>query len=71
MAKGHSMVLVVCLNTAQKASARELQHHKSHIMRKPAFCICENRGADQPHCDCKLIRGFVLVQFLYFQNLKF
>ena len=22
-------------------------HHLSRIMRKPDFCICENKGADQ------------------------
>ena len=22
-------------------------HHKSRVMRKPAFCICENKDADQ------------------------
>ena len=38
-------------------------------MRKPAFCICENKNADQ------LISAFVfttqIVQSLYFLNLKF
>ena len=24
-----------------------LSFYVSHIMRKPAFCICENKGADQ------------------------
>ena len=23
----------------------------SHILRKPAFCICENKGADQLHAS--------------------
>ena len=23
----------------------------SHLMRKPAFCICENKGADQLHSN--------------------
>ena len=40
-------------------------------MRKPAFCICENKEADQ----LKLISAFVfttyLVQFLYLLNTKF
>ena len=38
-------------------------------MRKPAFCICENKGADK-----KQISAFVfatrIVQFLYFLNPK-
>ena len=40
----------------------------SHIVRKPAFCICENKDADQ-------LRAFVfatrIVQSLYFLNTKF
>ena len=24
----------------------------SHVMRKPAFCICENKGADQLRSNC-------------------
>ena len=43
-------------------------------MRKPAFCICENKGADQ-QVTAKLISAFVfakrIVQFLYFLNPKF
>ena len=42
---------------------------KSLVMRNPAFCICENKGADQ------LISAFVfttrIVQSLYFLNPKF
>ena len=40
-------------------------------MRKPAFCICENKAADQ----LKLISAFVfatqIVQSLFFLNPKF
>ena len=43
--------------------------HMSRFMRKPAFCICENKDADQ------LISAFVfaawIVQSLYFLNPKF
>ena len=49
----------------------------SLVMRKPAFCICENKDADQL-CDdreAELIRAFVfatlIVQSLYFLNRKF
>ena len=42
-------------------------------MRKPAFCICENKDADQ--LRGKLINAFVfatrIVQSLYFLNPKF
>ena len=49
----------------------------SRIMRKPAFCICENKDADQLHdiMTAKLISAFVfathIVQSLYFRNSKF
>ena len=50
-----------------------LHIHMSLIMRKPAFCICENKDADQ--LTAMLISTFVfatlLVQFLYFLNTKF
>ena len=26
----------------------------SLVVRKPAFCICENKDADQLRCDCKV-----------------
>ena len=42
-------------------------------MRKPDFCICENKDADQ--LTAKLISAFVfatqIVQFLYYLNPKF
>ena len=28
-------------------TAFEQSHNMSHVMRKPAFCICENKDADQ------------------------
>ena len=62
-------------------------NYKSRIVRKPDFCLCENKGADQLRGNCeadpqisfaviaKLISAFVfatrIVQFLYFLNPKF
>ena len=45
-------------------------------MRKPAFCICENKDADQlrvnREADQRLCFRFIYVlQSLYFLNLKF
>ena len=45
-------------------------------MRKPDFCLCENKDADQLRgATAKLISAFVIairiVQFLYYQNPKF
>ena len=58
--------------------------HMSRIMRKPAFCICENKDADQLRgnreadqrlCFAKLINAFVfatrIVQSLYYLHQKF
>ena len=38
--------------------------HRSRVMRKPAFCICENHDTDQ-------FRSTRIVQSLYFINPKF
>ena len=53
----------------------------SRIMRKPAFCICENKGSAKTKVQisfevtAQLISVFVfatlIVQSLYFLNLKF
>ena len=44
-------------------------------MRKPAFCICENKGADHLRCNREAISAVVfatrIVQSLYFINPKF
>ena len=40
---------VLCLRLLQNSKVRipYAVVHLSHVMRKPAFCICENKGADQ------------------------
>ena len=47
----------------------------SRVVRKPAFCICENKDADQLAVTAKLISAFVfatwIVQFLFYLNPKF
>ena len=44
------------------------------VMRKPAFCICENKGADQlrgnRESDQRLVFATRIVQPLYFHNTK-
>ena len=52
--------------------------YMSLVVRKPAFCICENKDADQLRgfaVTAKLISAFVfatrLVQSLYYLNPKF
>ena len=44
----------------------------SLVMRKPAFCICENKDADQNReADLRFVFATRIVQFLYFLNPKF
>ena len=49
-------------------------HQMSRVMRKPTFCIWENKDADQlrgnPEADQRLCFRYT-VQSLYFLNLKF
>ena len=44
-------------------------------MRKPVFCICKNKGADQLRSNCEADQHFVfttrIVQLLFFLNPKF
>ena len=40
-------------------------------MRKPAFCICENKGADQGLCFPYMVFPTWIVQSLCFLNPKF
>ena len=44
-------------------------------MRKPDFCLCENKGADQLRSHCEADSAFVfatrIVQYLFFLNPKF
>ena len=52
-----------------------LYYYVSYVMRKPAFCIWENKGADQLHSNgaahqCLCIYRCI-VQSLFFLNLKF
>ena len=53
----------------------DAQDNLSIVMRKPAFCICENKDADQLRGTAKLISDFVfatrIVQSLFFLNPKF
>ena len=52
-----------------------ISHKMSLVMRKPAFCICENKDADQLRGKAKLISAFVfairIVHSLYYLNPKF
>ena len=60
-------------NTEDRLSCEDAQ--MSLVVRKPAFCICENKDADQLRGKSKLISPFVfatqIVQSLYFLNPKF
>ena len=43
----------------------------SSIMRNPAFCICENKGADQPRGERAADQRFFLLFFLIQFNVPF
>ena len=51
--------------------------HLSHVMRKSAVCICENKGADQLHGNWAADRLLTFryidssIVYLYFLNSKF
>ena len=36
-----------CLHEARALKYQSREQHMSLVMRKPAFCICENKDADQ------------------------
>ena len=42
-------VYCMCLCLLYVSLSTECVYHLSHIMRKPAFCICKNKGTDQLH----------------------
>ena len=37
-----------------------IKYYLSHVMRKPAFALCDNKGADQPAHPGRLISAFVI-----------
>ena len=41
------LLLYLVRNPEDRFSSNETNIHTSHIVRKPAFCICENKDADQ------------------------
>ena len=53
----------------------DLHDHLSRVMRKPAFCICENKDADQLRSYCAAEQRFIfatqIAQSLFFLNPKF
>ena len=37
----------LCLTVSDFASLNKSHYNMRHVMRKPDFCLCENKGADQ------------------------
>ena len=73
-----------CYNSSlswyEQSAIVKLSVHMSHVMRKPTFCICKNKGTDQLRSlsvsvTAKMISTFVfttqIVQFFYFLNPNF
>ena len=80
--KGHKLtfnvILILCYLGwfyAVFCTAYSVVYYLSLVLRKPAFCICENKDADQLRGTAKLISAFVfatrIVQSLYYLNPKF
>ena len=46
-------------------------HYMSHVMRKPDFCICENKGAYQLCGNSDFVFATEIEQSLNFLNPKF
>ena len=52
----------------------QMWHHMRPVMRKLAFCICENKDADQLHgnqCLCFCYTEYEIVHFFFFITPKF
>ena len=49
----------------------EAMNYLSCLMRKPAICICENKGADQLRGNRTFVFATRIVQFLFYSNPKF
>ena len=73
-------LILIQLTSVWRVSLAALMLHTSRVVRKPAFCICENKDADQLRGNsfavtAKLISAFVfatrIVQTLFFLNPKF
>ena len=44
------------MNDGEEIATESHSQRKTHlslVMRKPAFCICENKDADQLHSNCE------------------
>ena len=54
---------------------KQKRSQMSLVVRKPDFCICENKDADQLRGNCEADHAFVfairMVQFLFYLNTKF
>ena len=47
----HNEIVQPILSTQEEETPRNRNHKMSRVVRKPAFCICENKGADQLRGD--------------------
>ena len=71
------MYVVTRMTIKEADQSENLNNYMSRDVRKPDFCVCENKDADQlrGNLTAKLISAFVfatqIVQSLYFLNTKF
>ena len=64
-----------CMQLRRRRIASHISEmYLRRVMRKPVFCICENKGADQQCCNQKADQRNCLryiVHSIYFLNPKF
>ena len=70
----HFYILLVVVSQLNAVPLR-FYADMSHIVRKPAFCICENKDADQlrdnREADQRFVFAIRIVQSLFYLNPKF
>ena len=70
-----SHYITVLIFTSLAHSSRFFRYRLSHVMGKPAFCICENKGADQLRghhaADQCLCFCYIDSTLFYFIHMKF
>ena len=64
----HRLISYMYLSALREFGGKVLKD-MSCVMRKPDFCLCEDKGADQLCNYLVFITG--IVQFIFFFNLKF
>ena len=72
---GMGYVILLCHSLSLPYNHLDNANKMSRVVRKPGFCICENKDADQlrgnREADQRLCFRYTEIQSLYFLNSKF